>query len=524
MHNKLPTDIYAIKKIGIDNYQNKFFWPVSDEQFFSMEEFIIQSFYGLYETLDPVERDIILGDTAFIAFIIYYLHSLKVADICKKQKRDILHGPLSLQDYNPDWSTVSNAFKFELEHGTFAYRLRRILKNIKFNAHLSVYSQIKGIHHPEALGLGSATQLRQEYLKKKNVYLDNHYWTTIFKKVNFKKQNNLSVEMEKRIKDFINLVAEHCFEQFAMTIEIKHLITCWIERLKSLKTYYQCILDSKPSLSKFLFTETARPLNKIAAHAFKRNGTFTTAFHHGNSMGGLKKKSIHFNGPLGCDEFVCPTMMCADSFRKLYEQENLVRFNSVDFTSTDSQLYANIFQEAVQNSFPEKVETVMVMGFPMTSYRYMDIPGLFFYFQLDLELRLVRLLKNNGFKVIYKIHPETRNGVEQLFEEAECRIVSEPFEQVWHMADTIIVKYSASTTFGYALCTNRPIVFIDLEKEYWFSDHYSLLSKRCKMIPAWLNEANRIEFDEEKLLHRLAEKPELPDHGYVKKFMYPSEI
>jgi hypothetical protein len=519
----LPTDVSSIRQLGIKNYQEKFFWPVSDRDYFSTVEFLLDAFDDLYGDLDLDGRDIVLSDMAFVGFIIRHLHTLAVSEFCRAHDINIIAGPQWVSNFKPDWGKIGSEFENRVRDGRWNFRLRRIGKNIRFNSHLDIRRQIRSHFSPDGLSLGSASRLRQEYLAQNNLFIDNHYLSTLLGKYNFeKKKMGLSVSVKNGIGNFFEIIRNYCSEKLKVPFDATSFLACWVERLTMLNTVYNLLLERGPSTNYFLFTETARPLHKVVAHALDRKGAKTVAFHHGNYMGGATEKVMAYNGPSSCREFVCPTSKCADSVHLMYKKTKISEFKNTRFTSTETKYYRKVWEESQDSPFPERIRKVMVMGYPMTPMRYFDYPGLYFYFQLDLELRLVSLLRAHGFKVLYKIHPEVTTDVQNIFERLCDRVISEPFENVWHEADAFITKYSASTIFGFALCTNRPIFFIDLEKGYWHPDHYEKLHKRCHMIDAWRNEQNRIEFDEDKLIEELSsKKQEYPDFGYIKKYMFP---
>lgn len=520
----LPTDVSSIKQIGIKNYQENFFWPVSDHEFLAIIDFLLDAFDDLYMKLDPDGRDVVLSDVAFVDFIVGHLHAIAVSNFCRGRDINIIGGPQWVSDSKPDWKRLCSEFEKSMRDGRYVYRLRRIAKNITFNCHMNIWSQVKGHFLSDGLSLGSASRLRQEYIMQNKLFIDNHYFTTLLGKFDFKKKKiGLSGSIEKEIGNFAEKIGSYCSEKLHVPFDEKSFLACWIERLATLNTVYRFFIERGPSPKNFLFTETGQILNKLVAHALERKGAKTVAFHHGNYMGGTNERVMVYNGPSSCKEFVCPTSECADSIRSMYVRTKISKYKKTRFTSTETKYYCKIWEESKNVCFPERIGTVMVVGYPMTPTRYFDYPGLYFYFQLDLELRLVSFLKKNGFKVLYKIHPEVTNDVQEIFESLCDRVLSEPFENVWHEADALITKYSASTTFGFALCTNRPIFFIDLEKDCWDPDHYEKLRKRCHMIDAWRNEQNRIEFDEDKLMKGLSAKQECPDYSYVKKYMFPLE-
>lgn len=521
--SRLPTDISSIRQLGIETYQRNFFWPVSDNEYFLIDEFLFGEFLKLYRELDQEGRDLVLSDSSFVRIIAMSFHSVAVSEFCRVHDIDLIAGP-HWERYNKSyWEKLCYELEDDVRNGRWSFKFRRILKNIAFNSHLTQRNRFKGHFSPDGLSLGSHSRLRQEYLVQENLFIDNHYWPTLLNRCDFENKVQVSELLNKKIRDFVSVIGNYCSEKLGIVFDERSVCDCWIFRLTTLSTIYRYILEKVPSSKYLLFNETARTLNKLIAHAFRRKGTKVIAFHHGNGMGGNVSISEMYRGPSSCDEFVCPVSQCAEAYRRRYRQTVISQYNKTKFTSTETEYYCREWQKAQRRPFSERIEKVMIIGYPMTPMRYFDYPGLYFYFQLDLELRLVSLLKANGFKVFYKIHPEVTNGIQSIFENLCDRVLSEPFENVWHEADAFITKSSASTTFGFALCTNRPIFFINLEKGCWDSEHYEKLKRRCHMIEAWVNKQNRIEFDEGKLIEGLSSKQEYPDFSYIEKYMFPPE-
>jgi hypothetical protein len=195
--------------------------------------------------------------------------------------------------------------------------------------------------------------------------------------------------------------------------------------------------------------------------------------------------------------------------------------NAVEFISVDTLRYKSLLDTFSSKSPPPRIDTVMVMGFPMNAIRYPYSSGDFFLLQLDLELRILRVLKEHGFRVLYKVHPERKKEAEGVYDGACDRVLSNAFETMWEEADAVVYPTTSSSTFGYSLCTNRPLIALDLSGKRWNREPYDLLKKRCTMVPAWFTERNRVDFDEKGLLEALQRKPETPDYAYVRELMVP---
>ena len=147
----------------------------------------------------------------------------------------------------------------------------------------------------------------------------------------------------------------------------------------------------------------------------------------------------------------------------------------------------------------------MLIGFPMTNFYYYGFSGGFAFAQLDMEIRLAKLLRKKGYNVIYKPHPMTMNEIEGIFDNYVDEIVEDEYENVYDIADCVMFGDYSTSTFGFSLLTNRPIVLIDIKGNYRFPKAFELLNKRCSIVMAGLDGSGRINFDENKVLNAVEE-------------------
>jgi hypothetical protein len=496
---------------------------VGDDDWFGVIRFLYHAFDDMYEQLAQTDRDLVLADFKFIGFLALHVHAEMVQARCRDEGIAVATGPLSEPHYHSDWETVARDHQRLLEQDRSQLPLRRLLKNLRYNSHLGVGSRLKGILSPDSFGLGSYSMLKRGYVTRQKLYLDHHYWQTLFGHLNGSTGAAISLRAKSQLRSFLGLLEGFCREKYSFTIDAARIEKCWESRLQALSACYAMILDRRDLPDRYLYTESGNPLIRVVAHAIRRKGGRAVDFLHGHNTGGLVQRSVAYSDIGSATEFVSPTRACAAAYRRTYEETGLSSANKVLFTSIETSHYESLCRENRRQPFPRKIESVMLMGFPMNAYRYVENPGYFFYFQLDLELRLTRLLRENGFRVLYKIHPDRKNEVVDLFASTCDDIVSAPFESAWREADAILTKYTASTAFFFALCTNRPIFVLDVEKDCWRPDHYELLKRRCRFIPAWINARNRIDFDDGLLIKELSRGTEDPDFSYVYEFLVPKK-
>ena len=124
----------------------------------------------------------------------------------------------------------------------------------------------------------------------------------------------------------------------------------------------------------------------------------------------------------------------------------------------------------------------MIIGYPMTQYRPMEEVGFFFYIRLQFEFRLILALKNKGFRVLYKAHPDRLDEISGFFEKIVDEFMVDPFEKVWNQADALVYGLTSTSTFGYGLCTNLPITLIKLDGTLWNPKQKKYLKNLKRMV------------------------------------------
>ena len=167
------------------------------------------------------------------------------------------------------------------------------------------------------------------------------------------------------------------------------------------------------------------------------------------------------------------------------------------------------------------VKKVMLIGYPMDATRYLtNDTAMFFYFIFDLEVRLMRFLKDNNYYVLYKAHPERLKELGNLVYDLADEVIVEKFEDSWKRADALIFTYPSTTTFGYALCTNRPVILLDKENSnQWNNEVKSELKKRCSLIHCKVSNQGRLMIDKVKLLQSLQNCSQDINYSVVDKYM-----
>jgi hypothetical protein len=191
-----------------------------------------------------------------------------------------------------------------------------------------------------------------------------------------------------------------------------------------------------------------------------------------------------------------------------------------NITSIKQEYYYHLYNKLQGNKPVQNIKKIMLIGFPMSNFYYCGFPGGFAFAQLDMELRLVKLLRAKGYYIMYKPHPVTMNEIEGVFDNYVDDIVEDRYENVYDIADCVMFGDYSTTTFGFSLLTNRPIVLIDVKGNYHFPKSFELLNKRCSIVMAELDESGRINFDENAVLNAVEESVNNINYDILYKFAF----
>jgi hypothetical protein len=375
----------------------------------------------------------------------------------------------------------------------------------------------------ENWSLGSFTYLKRDYVQANRLYSDHHYIETLLPTSIEPLKIPSYTQLEHEIREYLNRIRDYCSKKFEFEFDEKPILKCWLKRLDGIYAIYMEVGGIKNIPKTLLLTSAAKPWNKTIALSLKRRGTRVIGFHHGTGMGNAWQGITSYHELSQCNVFVCPTAKSAEKKRHEHNLGGIQELNDVECVSIETSFYKSLKEKSEGDIFPDRFRKIMVVEHPASPNRYQYSSGGYFIFQLDIGLRVVDFLKKQGYEVIYKMHPEQRHRADRIFDGRADQIIMEPFEKVHSQTDAFFFSSLKTTAFGFALCTNKPIFFIDIEGTDWNPEAYELLKKRCIMIPSYFDDCNRIQFDEEYFLKELTQGPKVPDFEYVERFMFPAK-
>jgi len=500
-------DIGAIKKHGLQSYINNYFWPVSELEYQNIANKMHEQYVHILDGVrDPFLYDVVLVELTFIAEIqiIYHYHSVK--QYALKHNLNLHYTKHSKRYYEPDWKEYANFYStIKFPHGRVVRAIRRFIKSFVFNRHLGFIKFIKGFLFGQGvIGVGSYDRLKKEYVEKNNLFCHHYDWPDVFKH-NSKSDKDITLQALKVHKEVISPYLEFLVSLDPVVFSkelIENIRISWDKRIKDLIVlFYNCSVFDRGKV--VLITEAGKPHSKIISLVNNRYGAKAYCFHHGSDMGEVVQKNSHTKDTSHCRYFIVPSSGAKSAYIENYSNISVEKKIGTHYISNKSTFYKELYDRNLKKKLNSEIKSVMVIGYPMTPYRPMEEVGLFFYIRLEFEHRLIKELKNKGYRVLYKAHPDRLNEITGFFEGLVDEFLVEPFERVWDKADALIYGLTSTSTFGYGLCTNLPITLIDVDGTVWNKRQKKYLEGRVSFVPAKLNKEQQIEFSSNNLIDTL---------------------
>lgn len=130
---------------------------------------------------------------------------------------------------------------------------------------------------------------------------------------------------------------------------------------------------------------------------------------------------------------------------------------------------------------------------------------------LDWQMRLVETLTKLPIDLICKPHPEGIFAHKFHPLTSVANLYSGPFEDLVPDADVFVLDVPHSTTFFEALCTDRPIVFVDFGAPFFDPEFRPAIERRCRVIRPKFDARNRPMIDTQMLEEAVVGGSEVAD-------------
>ncbi|MBT4888395.1 MAG: hypothetical protein HON65_02425 [Rhodospirillales bacterium] len=520
-NNVLPADITALLDIGVDKWHAQASWPVSEEEFSNLSNVVFQSYGEMLDTLPHDLQDVFLVDLRFVSFLPQYFHAAAVKERSNHASIEVSYGNLARPFYEPDWSAHAEQYNIKLSpFDKVRFRIREAIRKFRFNRHLPVWQRCLAVFKKsKCWSFGVFDSDKREYLSSDITWIESPFLENFLSNAS-KHSTTPTAQCRSAVEKYLDDICAKVQILDGMHLPIAEIADTWVTRLINLHEQYSAVMTSNRKPELVLVSGLGDPANRIMALAAKRAGAHVVAFSHGNDTGRTENITQSFLEYAVCNEFVSISQPAADFHTHQLKQSSWKFCSQTTFSALKTDQYQRKFSQIERGE--HSIKNVMLMGFPMHPQRYVYGKGEFFQFRLSAELDVARVLREAGYRVLYKAHPETIHITEQIMNSRVDEIVHAPFESELQRADCLVFTYPLTTTFGASLATDIPIVLLDHKGRKWVARAYEMLKHRCALVSTSLDENGKNRFCENELLDAIEQSPQKMDHSYLNEYMSPA--
>ena len=283
---------------------------------------------------------------------------------------------------------------------------------------------------------------------------------------------------------------------------------------------FLCNKLKNKTLGTLLVQSVTNPESRVLAAAWKRLGGETIGFCHGNgyltSYGG---SDVNNGTHLVVDRYVVSSSgekILTDYIRDRM-QSKLSRDDEI--VALKTPYYKDMFESMRSDPDVKQIKKIMLIGYPMDYHfdPYLVEHNTISY--THLVLRIMKVLKDAGYYLIYKDHPDTLSQTAGFFEEYADEVITTNFNEVYTQADCFFFVTPYSTTFGYSAMSKVPMVYVNnLNFDFWQPDLKLLLDKRAVPFDVSSDADGLLQFSKDGLLNSIENSLHRIDYAVIDKF------
>jgi len=528
MEKIYPIDIDGVKNIGVEEWLKNYYIPVTGKEYYEIYKSILNTYITSikkYESNDYIYQ-IAVSNLKIPGTIATFVLETQQLLRLKKEGYAYLLGKERISIGEPPYNLTNiervNIVGKSIEGLTFSGVFKNYLRTIKNNVYCSnlfikdVFNKKPNLYF---LSGSRTTEELNAFCSKDSI---TPIWLSPMQFVR-RKTNTVSADLLPNcaelmvfVNEFIALIEEsfplirkQAFKELKKEIE-----ECFKD---SLLFYHNNIVFLRKWMpKKLLATGLGKPIQRLFCSAWRYAGGEVIGLSHGNGYCRSYLPPVILDGATITNKYVVTSSGHEEVWRKAIK-DFFLGLKSPELIRLDNY-YIRLFEELQKNSSVNKIKKVMIISSIIKSYSFVDSEYHTFAF-LHLELRIIRYLRSAGYNIIYKPRPDALHMIEGIFEDYADEVLTDKFEDVYQHADCLLFTSPYSTTFGFSLLTNKPIVLINVSGYTWYSRAFELIKKRCSMVEAESVDG-KIVFGEKDVLNAIEDSLENIDYEILHEFAF----
>jgi len=500
----LYLDVESSHAAGYPTAFDSFRWPISQATYDTVSTAFVEFLESLVssQTLSENDKlDLALSIVPIANESFFFAGSHMIIDACDRVGKTYAFAPNSLyyssiHEYRNLKSRSVHELLLNMQstsRRTFRSRTARPLQKKIQRSRLWISS--KKIKRP--VYAGTTNKLMNEWVSPSMVSLRSLVSKSerVLSSIGARRR---STELSTHIADnFVQILINKGFETNELTYEYfrriasTHLLNANNWRNKNLEKF----ITKRDSL---LLTATAGGFeSRLISHVFQRNNLPVARFTHGGERGLIDDPRWHYSELMFTDLYLVhgrtEATQVNDAVARKTSSLTPLNLKSIGIGSK----FHNGLRESDSNSpSAKKIRNVMVVPASLKNEaRPAFVSAGEETVYLEWHLRLLKHLREADYNVTSKRHPKGFLSNKKLFENyAHQEITDQSFTELTKTADAFVFDFAASA-FMEALCTNKPVILIDIPMRPLLPSGRQDLEKVCTVVPAEYDENNRIIAD-----------------------------
>jgi len=526
MDKTYPIDIYGIRKTGIEKWFNHYYIPVTGKEYYGLVNKVSSIYLSLLSNNNEMLYLIGNANTPIIEIVSKYLLELLTLSRLKMNGYEYIVGKerVKIQEYISMCNFPSlSRMKLIGEHlNSLNYheKIKNTFRVLMYNCelpHLMGKKLLNSISNPH-FSIGYRDQKEVVAFCKEYNISPIHLHPLLFAKKNTRLVDGFQQlpEMGEFVNEFLSKIKEsYLFVSKTAFERLKEHVVDYFRN--SIILFYQNLTFMKKiDLSPLLVTGPGHPIHRIFCSAWRYAGGKVIGFTHGNSYCHVYTPKMYHE--LNIVDLYVTSSQGKKEIIKQAAKDFMIDHKIPNIIHLKNNIYKPLFSKLQNNAPVNKVEKVMILGGLLSGYFYMDTEYHPFAFLYN-DLKLIKILKKAGYYVIYKPAFHELNEIKSIFEGYVDEVIIERFEDVYNHADCLLWSSPYSTTFGFALLTNKPIVLLNVQGYTWYTRAFELVRKRCSVVKADTVDG-KIVFDEKDVLDAVENSLENINYDILHEFAF----
>jgi hypothetical protein len=247
-------------------------------------------------------------------------------------------------------------------------------------------------------------------------------------------------------------------------------------------------------------------MTRLARAQVIEDGGSVTAFEHGG--GGHIHRDLgahHLHEFTLCQRFVTDTPAKANAYLHAIDPQRLPADAMPDIVPSAAGSGSLRWLDGAPSATIRKVMYVTTAFVGEIQYPLQPLLPDIVY--ADWQGRLIDHLVAADFDVVCKQHPEGLRRGEPLRMSRHADYIGGRFAEVRDQADAFVFDYPATTALWEAVCTRKPVLFVDLGLCDWAAEPWRLFRERCGIVSAHYDSRNLPQVETVALRSALIEAP-----------------